>query len=119
MVTVVLAATGDVEIVNEPTKLFSGAVTVAGTLATLGLLLDRLITAPPNGAPVLSTTVPLEALPPTTVVGLMSIEPRPAGGGDVPGWPVLTPNHGPPTRPKLTPRRRRNAARSRGRWSRR
>ena len=75
MVTVVLAATGDVAIVNNPTKLFSAAVTVAGTLATPGLLLDRLITAPPNGAPVLKTTVPLEALPPAIVVGLMSIEP--------------------------------------------
>ena len=106
MVTVVLAATGDVAIVNNPTKLFSAAVTVAGTLATPGLLLDRLITAPPNGAPVLKTTVPLEALPPTIVVGLMSIEPRPGGGGDVPGLTVLTADHGPGTPSKLTPRTR-------------
>ena len=96
MVTVVLAATGDVAIVNNPTKLFSAAVTVAGTLATPGLLLDRLITAPPNGAPVLNTTVPLEELPPTIVVGLMSIEPRPGGGGDVPG--LTRPDRGPRSR---------------------
>lgn len=106
MVTVVLAATGDVAIVNNPTKLFSAAVTVAGTLATPGLLLDRLITAPPNGAPVLKTTVPLEALPPAIVVGLMSIEPRPGGGGGVPGLTVLTADHGPGTPSKLTPRTR-------------
>ena len=40
MVTVVLAATGEVAIVNVPVKLLAGAVTVAGTLATAGLLLD-------------------------------------------------------------------------------
>ena len=43
MVTVVLVATGDVVIVNEPVK--PVAVVVAGTLATDGLLLVSEITA--------------------------------------------------------------------------
>ena len=120
MVTVVLAATGEVVIANDPTKLFAGAVTVAGTLATLGLLLDRLISAPPNGAPVLSTTVPLEELPPTIVEGLMSIDPTPGGGGDTPGLTLL--HRGPRPGDAIevdaadAPEMR---ARSRGRWSRR
>ena len=43
---------------------------LAGTMATLGLLLTREITAPPEGAGALSVTVPVEAEPPLTLVGL-------------------------------------------------
>ena len=55
---------GDVVIAKVPVKLFSGAVTLAGTLATAGLLLDSATTAPPFGAPALKTSVPLELFPP-------------------------------------------------------
>src|SRR5512141_2008558 len=47
----------------------SGTVTLAGTVATLVLLLARLTTAPPAGAGMLSVTVPIELEPPFTVVG--------------------------------------------------
>ena len=62
-------ATADVTIVNPPVKLFAGTVTVGGTLATDGSLLDSETTAPPSGAPTLRTIVQVEALPPTTVDG--------------------------------------------------
>ena len=44
-------------------------VTVCGTVALL-LLLRRLIVMPPVGAAVPNVTVPVEAFPPATVVGL-------------------------------------------------
>ena len=49
-----------VVIVKPAVKLFAGAVEDAGTLATAGLLLDSAIMAPPSGAGVLRTTVPLD-----------------------------------------------------------
>src|SRR6185295_12562086 len=106
MVTVVLAATGEVVMVNVPVKLFSGASTVAGTPATDGLLLDSEIDAPPNGAPVLSTAVPLEAFPPTTVAGFVSSDARVGGGGAAPGVNVRTADHAPATPAVFTPRTR-------------
>ncbi len=45
-------------------------VTLDGTVATLVLLLESPTTAPPAGAGPLSVTVPVEELPPWTVVGL-------------------------------------------------
>ena len=56
--TAVVAATAEVVIVNVPVKPVDGTVTVAGTEATAGLLLDSETTAPPSGAPTLRTTVP-------------------------------------------------------------
>jgi len=46
----------------------AATVTLAGTFVTL-LLSDRVTTAPPTGAGPLSVTVPVEELPPVTVVG--------------------------------------------------
>ena len=43
---------------------------LAGTMAMLVLLLSKAITAPPEGAGALSVTVPVEAEPPLTLVGL-------------------------------------------------
>ena len=70
--TEVVVVTAEVLTTKLPVKPLSGAVVVAGTLATAGLLLDSEITAPPSGADVVRTTVPLDASPPTTVAGLRS-----------------------------------------------
>ena len=47
----------------------AATVTLAGTVAAAWLL-DSATAAPPAGATPLSVTVPVEALPPTTLVGL-------------------------------------------------
>ena len=47
----------------------AGTVTLAGTVATAGLLLDSPTVTPPTGAVVLSHTVPLPALPPPMFLG--------------------------------------------------
>lgn len=43
---------------------------LAGTVATFVLLLTKRTTAPPEGAGALSVTVPVETVPPRTLVGL-------------------------------------------------
>src|SRR4051794_31615373 len=48
----------------------SGTVTVGGTVAAVELLLDRITAVPPAGAGAATVTVPVEVVPPTTVVGL-------------------------------------------------
>ena len=48
----------------------AGTVTPAGTVAALVLLLESETSAPPLGAGPLSVTVPVEELPPVTLVGL-------------------------------------------------
>ena len=47
----------------------AGTVTLAGTLAVFGRLLDRLMATPPLGAALPSLTVPVAVAPPTTLVG--------------------------------------------------
>jgi hypothetical protein len=56
----------------------AGIVTVAGTVAPLSLL-ARVTTKPPVGAAAEIFTVPVEVLPPVTVVGL-SVSDASAGG---------------------------------------
>ena len=56
-------------------------VTLAGTLATVALVLDKVTMAPPTGAAVVSVTVPVLPVPPTTLVGLTVTEDKLAGGG--------------------------------------
>ena len=70
MVTVVSDATGLVVMENVAVVAPPGTVTDAGTWAAVALLLNRVTTAPPSGAGPLSVTVPIEDIPPTTVVGL-------------------------------------------------
>lgn len=48
----------------------AGTVMLLGTFAMIGLVLARRTTIPPSGAGPLSVTVPVEGLPPLTVVGL-------------------------------------------------
>lgn len=55
--------------------------TLAGTLATAGLLLDSVTEAPPCGAPAVSVTVPPPLLPPVTVDGLNARFCSVGGGG--------------------------------------
>ena len=51
-------------------------VTLAGTCAAEGLLLDNVTTAPPVGAGPVKVTVPIEVAPPGTDVGLSLTELR-------------------------------------------
>jgi hypothetical protein len=56
----------------------AATVTLAGVVAEL-LLSDNVITAPPLGAGPFSVTVPVELMPPVTVVGF-SVKELSAGG---------------------------------------
>jgi hypothetical protein len=49
-------------------------VTLAGTVAAAVLLLPRATTAPPTGAADPSVTVPVDPVPPVTLVGLTDTE---------------------------------------------
>ena len=69
IVAVVLLATGLVVMVNVAVVAPAATVTLAGTCAAVGLLLDRLTTAPPAGAAAVNVTVPVDEVPPTTEVG--------------------------------------------------
>jgi hypothetical protein len=51
-----------------------GTVTLAPTCAVAVSLLERATTAPPEGAAPFNVTVPVEPLPPMTVVGLSVME---------------------------------------------
>ena len=57
----------------------AGMVTLAGTVATAGLLLVSETTAPPLRADALSSTLPVEANPPLTLVGFSVSEVRVGG----------------------------------------
>ena len=78
-VTEVLDEPGDVVTVNVAELLPGGTVTLAGTLATDGLLLDSATTVPPAGAGPLRVTVPVEELPAFTAEG-ESVNDDGAGG---------------------------------------
>ncbi len=58
-------------------------VTLDGTVATDVLLLESVTTAPPEGALELSVTVPVELLPPLTLVGFRVSEERLTVDADV------------------------------------
>ena len=69
MVAYALFVTGNVLIVNVALLLPDGTVTDAGTVA-FELFEDRVTTSPPEPASPLRVTVPVEVVPPRTVVGL-------------------------------------------------
>jgi hypothetical protein len=68
MVAVVTLPTAVVLTVNVAVVAPAATVTLAGTVAA-ALSLDSATTAPPEGAELPSVTVPVEELPPLTVVG--------------------------------------------------
>src|SRR2546425_10918234 len=80
MVAEVGALTALVVTVNGALVAPAGTVTLAGTVAAAVLLLDSVTCAPPAGAGPSSVAVPVELLPPVTVVGLSASEERPAAG---------------------------------------
>ena len=59
----------------------AGTVTLAATIATALLLLESVTTAPPDGATLVSVTVPCDVPPPVTLAGLSVNVLRLAGGG--------------------------------------
>ena len=79
IVTAVLAVTDRVVTPKVALVAPAATVTVAGTVATLVLLLVSVTTAPPDGAARVRLTVPWELFPPATVVGLSAIEASDAG----------------------------------------
>src|SRR2546427_7885595 len=76
MVAEVDAATALVVIVNGALVAPAGTVTLPGTLAAAVLSLDSVTCAPPVGAGPSSVAVPVELLPPVTVVGFTPSEER-------------------------------------------
>ena len=65
----VWATTGVVRIVNVAVLLPDVTVTLTGTVAIVGLALERVTRTPPAGAAAVSVTVAVEVLPPISVVG--------------------------------------------------
>jgi len=74
-----LLATGLVLTVKVAVVAFAATVTLAGTVAAAVLLLLSVTAAPPAGAGLFSVTVPVDEVPPVTVVGLR-LTPLAAGG---------------------------------------
>ena len=82
MVIEVFVATGLVLTVKVAVVALAATITLAGTWAAAVLLLDSVTVAPPTGAGPFSLTVPVEAFPPSTEVGL-KLTLLTAGGGNV------------------------------------
>lgn len=84
----------------------AGTVTLAGTVAAAALLVDRVTTAPPDGAAAVSVAVPWTAVPPVTLVGFIASAER-AGATGVPwGVTLRTADHEPAVPTALRPRTR-------------
>jgi len=69
MLAVLIADTTLVVTVNVAEVFPAATVTLVGTVAADVLLLVRVTTAPPVGAAPLRVTVPVEGLPPVTLLG--------------------------------------------------
>jgi hypothetical protein len=57
----------------------AATVTLAGTVAAVGLVFNSVTKAPPGGAGPFKVTVPVEAFPPITLAGFMATEARRTG----------------------------------------
>lgn len=68
--TEVWEPTASVVTVKEPLAPVADTVALAGTVAADVLELERATTAPPGGPLPVNVTVPVEAVPPTSAVGL-------------------------------------------------
>jgi hypothetical protein len=102
IVTPVETVTGLVDTVKLALVAPAATVTVAGTVATAVSLLESVTSTPPAGAGVIRLTVPVDAAPPVTLVGLRLSEEseecsnRPVGFQDAPPsvllkMPILVP----------------------------
>ena len=69
IVTDLVVVTVRVVTVNVAVVVPATTVTLAGTVATEVKLLERVITAPPVGAGPFKVTVPVEGVPPLTLLG--------------------------------------------------
>lgn len=78
--TEVEAVTGLVNTVKLADVAPAGTVTLGGTVATAALLLESGTSAPPAGAGALKVTVPIEPVPPRTLVGSSVNDERLAAG---------------------------------------
>lgn len=72
--TLVFAPTAAVVTLKLALLAPAATVTLAGTLAAAVLLLESVTTAPPEGAAAVKLAVPVEALPPTTLLGFTDTE---------------------------------------------
>ena len=75
------AATALVLTVNVAVVAPAATVTLDGTLATVVLLVESATWVPPAGAGPLNVTVPVEELPPVTLVGFSESEERATDSG--------------------------------------
>ena len=82
IVTFVVLETDDVCTVKVALVAPAAAVTLAGSVATAVLLLESVTTVPPEGAVLLSFTVPCDALPPVMLAGF-SVTEETEGGNRV------------------------------------
>ena len=81
MVAEVDETTETVLTVNVALVAPAATVTLAGTVAAAVLLLVRVTTAPPEGAALVSVTVPCDAVPPVTLAGLTATDDNAAAAG--------------------------------------
>src|SRR5215211_2671184 len=100
------AVTDAVLTTNVALKAPAGTVTLAGTVAALVLLLDRVTTAPPEGAALVRLAVPSEVLPPTTLAGLSAIPANEGAWVNGPGVKRRTEDQAPAVPAELMPRTR-------------